>query len=80
MLHWRVNFMERVYEKIFVYCDADENGDIKNLIAGPAIVPDRQYQYFFIVDDWEIVDNQDEYRVQDEGLGKNKKLIRKVLD
>jgi hypothetical protein len=33
-----------------VYCDADENGNITNAYTGYNVIPSRQYQYFFYMD------------------------------
>ena len=52
-----------MYEKIFIYCNSDEAGNIKDLIAGPAVIPDKQYQHFFIVEDWKVIDNQQKYKI-----------------
>jgi hypothetical protein len=34
-----------------VFCDADENGNITGFVAGPKVIPDRQYEYFFFLMD-----------------------------
>jgi len=47
-----------------VFCDADEQGNITDYIAGRNIIPSRQYDYFFFlmneidVADYKIVDGQ----------------------
>lgn len=66
-----------MYEKIFIYCNSDEAGNIKDLIAGPAVIPDKQYQHFFIVEDWKVIDNQQNYKIVDDGLGYEKKIVEK---
>jgi hypothetical protein len=47
-----------------VFCDADEEGQITAYVAGQYIMPDRQYQYFYYlnesidVSEYKIVDNK----------------------
>jgi hypothetical protein len=49
--------------KILFYCNVDENGNIIDAIAGETIIPDRQYDYFFMLDSWDIPINVDKYKV-----------------
>lgn len=35
---------------IQIYCDVDEVGNITDVLMGERIIPDRQYAYFFLVD------------------------------
>jgi hypothetical protein len=32
-----------------VYADTDEEGNITEALAGPRVIPDKQYQYFFFL-------------------------------
>jgi hypothetical protein len=52
--------------KIQFYCDVDENGNIIDAIAGEMIIPERQYDYFFMLDSWDIPNNIDNYKVDTE--------------
>jgi hypothetical protein len=33
-----------------VFCDVDTNGEIISYIAGSAVIPSRQYDYFFYLE------------------------------
>lgn len=48
---------------IQIYCDVDENGNIIDALMGERIIPDRQYDFFFMVTDAEIMKNIDKYKV-----------------
>ncbi|NJP37202.1 hypothetical protein [Alkalicoccus luteus] len=56
--------------RIQIYCDVDENGDITESVSGQRIVPDRQYDYFFMVEDQEIPNHIEDYKVEDRQLVK----------
>lgn len=57
-------------ETFLVFCDTDEDGNITAFVAGPRVLPDRQYEYFFFLT--EAVEPAD-YRVVDG------KLVRKEV-
>jgi hypothetical protein len=59
---WRDNM------NIQFYCDTDEQGNITFSLAGELIIPDRQYDYFFMLESWEVPDNVDKYKVVDREL------------
>jgi hypothetical protein len=50
---------------IHLYCDTDEEGNITTVLAGENIVKNREYDYSFVVDSWEIVENAHLYKVID---------------
>lgn len=51
--------------EIQLHCDVDENGNISTVLAGENIIPNRQYDYFFMVDSWDIIENIHLYKVAD---------------
>ena len=48
--------------KYAVYVNVDENGNIKNSLMGLNIIPDKQYDYYFLVNE-DIALNIDKYKV-----------------
>lgn len=47
-----------------IYADADGLGNITEALAGPRVIPDKQYQYFFYLEqainlfDYQIVNDE----------------------
>jgi len=48
--------------KALVFANADETGNITEVICGRYIIPDKQYQFFFYVDRY-ISDSIDNYKI-----------------
>lgn len=48
---------------IQVYCDVDENGNFTDVVIGQKIIPNRQYQFFFLTNDTGILTNPNNYKV-----------------
>lgn len=55
------------FEGTIIFADINEEGDIKDALVGKRILPDRQYDYFFYVEQ-EVSENIDDYKVVLEGL------------
>jgi hypothetical protein len=53
---------------IQLYCDVDEQGNIVTSLAGEMIIPDRQYDEFFMLDDWNTIENLHLYKVENSEL------------
>lgn len=50
-----------------LFCDVDEQGKIIESLVGDKVIPMKQYQYFFYVQDEvnNVVDNVSKYRIVD---------------
>lgn len=48
---------------ILVYCNVDDIGNFTEIILGRKIIPDRDYQYFFITEDTGILTSPNNYKV-----------------
>jgi hypothetical protein len=53
--------------KILIFADTDINGAITQCIVGKAVIPDRQYQYFFYKDRY-VGDTIFNYRITNDTL------------
>ncbi|WP_394512597.1 hypothetical protein [Priestia aryabhattai] len=49
---------------IQLYCDADENGRITEILSGPTVRPTKQFKYFFLIDKKTEV-NLDKFYIKD---------------
>ena len=51
--------------EIQLHCDIDESGNISTVLAGENIIPNRKYDYFFMVNSWDIIENIYLYKIVD---------------
>ena len=49
--------------RILVYVDVDDAGNIVDIEAGRRIIPSKQFKYFFIVDDEDILFTPEKFKV-----------------
>lgn len=53
-----------IVNDIQLYCDADENGRITEILSGPTVRPTKQFKYFFLIDKKTEV-NLDKFYIKD---------------
>jgi len=51
-------------QPIQVYCDIDENGNIKSPLVGRYIIPDRQYDLFIVTYDEAVLERPELLRIE----------------
>ncbi|WP_332632037.1 hypothetical protein [Halalkalibacter flavus] len=57
--------------RVLFYCDVDEEGNIIESIAGELkrpVIPEKQWDEFFLLDSWDIPNNIQNYKVVDRQL------------
>ena len=53
-----------IVDDIQLYCNADENGKITEILSGPTVRPTKQFKYFFLIDKKTEV-NLDKFYIKD---------------
>ncbi|MDC7762483.1 hypothetical protein POL82_03250 [Priestia aryabhattai] len=53
-----------IVDDIQLYCNADENGKITEVLSGPTVRPTKQFKYFFLIDKKTEV-NLDKFYIRD---------------
>ncbi|RDW18048.1 hypothetical protein CWR48_10615 [Oceanobacillus arenosus] len=58
-------------DRILVYVDVDENGVITDAEIGKRIIPSKEFRYFFITEDEEMLTYPEKFKVIDNELVKS---------
>jgi hypothetical protein len=56
---------------LLIYCDSDLEGKIKECLIGKNVIPSRQFDHFFFIEDGDTFQDIDDYKVE------NGKLVLK---